>query len=141
VALAPAARQPALEAFLSAQISKVMKIPAARLERDQALTALGIDSLTAVQLKNLVETSFGVEVSLVSFLQGPTISGLAALLSGQITALDEAAPNAPTLASAGTPDPIDPLRADAILATLDDLPDAEVERLLGQLSAEEEPIV
>jgi len=71
-------RRLTLEKYLLAEISKVVKIPAARIKPDQALTTLGIDSLMAIELKNTVESKLGVNLPITALLKGPSVKDLCA---------------------------------------------------------------
>ena len=73
----PTQRQNVLEAFLQKQTARILGMDAARLDLSQPLDTLGLDSLMAMELKNSLETAFGVNLSVASLLQGPTISSLA----------------------------------------------------------------
>ena len=73
----PAKRQPALEDFIQRQAARVLGMDAARLNLNQPLDTVGLDSLMAIELKNSLESKLGVNLSIASLLQGPTISSLA----------------------------------------------------------------
>jgi acyl-coenzyme A synthetase/AMP-(fatty) acid ligase/acyl carrier protein len=84
-------RQPLLELYLQDHLSRLLRLPAARLNTHSPLTSYGLDSLSAVELKNYVERELGVKVSLARLLQGISISDLARDSVGQL--------------GAGTPEP------------------------------------
>ncbi|MES1243434.1 MAG: amino acid adenylation domain-containing protein [Acidobacteriota bacterium] len=77
LALAAEERATALEPALRAWAARALGVPAARVEPDQRLTALGLDSLAAVELQHAVERRLGVPVSIASLLEGATVRGLA----------------------------------------------------------------
>jgi acyl transferase domain-containing protein/acyl carrier protein len=66
-----------LEAYLQEQIAKVLGIPASRLDRDKSLMNVGLDSLMALELKNRIEGSLGVELPIANLLKGPSVAELA----------------------------------------------------------------
>ncbi|HAX70809.1 MAG TPA: hypothetical protein DCY14_14450 [Anaerolineae bacterium] len=72
----PTQRQKVLEDFLQKQTARILGMDAARLDLSQPLDTMGLDSLMAMELKNSLETAFGVKLSVASLLQGPTISSL-----------------------------------------------------------------
>ena len=77
-------RQERLEAYLSEQVAGVLRVPESRLDREQPLTALGLDSLMAIELKNRIERELTVHISIVAFLQGPSIRQFTAQLLEQL---------------------------------------------------------
>jgi acyl carrier protein len=64
------------------------------LDLDQPLDTVGLDSLMAIELKNSLESKLGVNLSIASLLQGPTISSLAREMLGELDS-PEAANEAP----------------------------------------------
>ncbi len=72
----PVDRQKVLEDFIQRQTARVLGMDPARLALDQPLDTLGLDSLMAIELKNSLEFKLGINLSVVSLLQGPTISSL-----------------------------------------------------------------
>ena len=71
-------RRSLLEDHLAARLSGVLRMPAGRIERDQPLTAFGLDSLASVEVQEAVETSLGLRLELADLLRGPTLRQLAA---------------------------------------------------------------
>ncbi|MCX7571137.1 amino acid adenylation domain-containing protein [Tumebacillus sp. DT12] len=71
-------REAALDGYLLAKASEVLRMAAAPELLEQPLYALGIDSLMAVELKNDLEERFGVDLPLSRFLDGLTLKGAAA---------------------------------------------------------------
>lgn len=72
----PTQRRTVLEDFLQKQTARILGMDAARLDLSQPLDTMGLDSLMAMELKNSLERAFGVNLSVASLLQGPTISSL-----------------------------------------------------------------
>jgi len=79
-AAAPAERLPRLVALLVEQVARVVGVPGVRLDLERPLGSLGIDSLMAAELKNRIEGELGVTVPIVRLLEGPSLTGLAAML-------------------------------------------------------------
>jgi myxalamid-type polyketide synthase MxaE and MxaD len=69
-------RQQALSLYIEKQIAQVLGHPSLKLEQHQHLHRLGIDSLTAVELKNRVNADLGTSISAVTFLQGVSFGQL-----------------------------------------------------------------
>ncbi len=78
-----------LEAFLRETAAAVLRISPARLDRRQPLSALGIDSLSAVEIRNEVEVRLGVAPSLTGLLEG---AGLARLAEEILEELETSSP-------------------------------------------------
>jgi amino acid adenylation domain-containing protein/thioester reductase-like protein len=70
--------------FIQKQAARVLGMDASRLGLDAPLDTLGLDSLMAMELKHSLESKFGVQISVASLLQGPTISTLAAEALGSL---------------------------------------------------------
>ncbi|HEY0738300.1 MAG TPA: amino acid adenylation domain-containing protein, partial [Herpetosiphonaceae bacterium] len=75
---APDERQTMLTAYLRSQIAAALQVSPEQIGLEQPVSALGIDSLMAVELQHTLETELGVVVSMVSFLQDQTVDQLAA---------------------------------------------------------------
>ena len=122
LALEPAARAEVVRQRLRAHAGAVLRLDPATLDVHEPLTAFGIDSLMAVELKNRVDRDLGLSVPLVHYLDGSGIERLAEVL------LDSAGPVA---AAAGSEE-------GALLAQLPEMSDAEVDALLKRMLAERE---
>jgi amino acid adenylation domain-containing protein len=94
LAAAPHERPPLLAAYLQGLAAHALEIPPSQLGPDQPLSALGLDSLMAVELQHAVEVDLGLIVPMVSFLQGLSIAAIAAQTLDQLAAADQ--PPAPT---------------------------------------------
>ncbi len=79
-ALEPAERSAALVAFLRERAAEALGISADAVEPDRPLTGMGLDSLSAVELKGGVEAALGVTVPLAGLLEGENLRALAARL-------------------------------------------------------------
>jgi acyl transferase domain-containing protein/acyl-CoA synthetase (AMP-forming)/AMP-acid ligase II/thioesterase domain-containing protein/acyl carrier protein len=87
LAAAPSERLRLIETFLAAQVSGVIGLSADRIEAQQSLNSLGIDSLMSIELKNRIEAELGVVIPVVKLLEGPTIAEFSELLSSLVGAL------------------------------------------------------
>jgi amino acid adenylation domain-containing protein/thioester reductase-like protein len=94
----PAKRQHVLESFIQRNTARILGMDAARLDLSQPLDTLGLDSLMAIELKNSLESKIGVNLSIATLLQGPTISSLAKEMLGELDS-PEAKNEAPLLIS------------------------------------------
>ncbi len=105
-ALDPAERRPMLQAWLRERAAAILGVPASRIGDRQPLTGLGLDSLSAVELKASVEGELGLPVPLSELLRGVGIAELADdLLSGlaEEPAWDVPLPRALSLAGGSAP--------------------------------------
>src|SRR5690606_11984416 len=71
-----AQRQQLLSDFLQKQTARILGMEPSQINPDQPLDTMGLDSLMAMELKNSLESKLGVNLSVASLLQGPTLSRL-----------------------------------------------------------------
>ncbi len=77
LALPTEARQDRLVAYLAQELSRSLRIPVARIDPEVALPRLGLDSLTATELKNRIRDGLECVIPVVKFLEGLSIRDLA----------------------------------------------------------------
>jgi myxalamid-type polyketide synthase MxaE and MxaD len=92
----PAERRPLLERHLSEQLAAVLRLPVARLDPARPLGSMGLESLTALEFRNRLETSLGIKLSATLVWNHPTIKALATYIAARIDVSLEG----------GTPDPV-----------------------------------
>jgi acyl carrier protein len=63
--------------YLRQQVHSVLGLEVASVELDKPLQALGLDSLTGIQLRNRIEDDLGVSLSVVDFLKGLSMADVA----------------------------------------------------------------
>ena len=73
-----------LVTLVTEHLARVLGTAPAGLEPDARLTDLGLDSLMAVELRNRLEREFGVDIPVMTLLQGPSAAGVAALIGAAI---------------------------------------------------------
>jgi myxalamid-type polyketide synthase MxaE and MxaD len=129
LAAAPDERRALLRSYLSEQVARVLGLSPSKLDLQQPLSQLGMDSLMAVELKNRIAADFKLNIPVVKFLQGFSIDQAVTQMLNQLA--DEAAhpAMAPLAAADGN--------AEFLLAKLDQLSDEEVGSLLADMLAEE----
>lgn len=87
------ARRKLLQSYLGELMAKVLGLSASRLSKldvNQPINSLGVDSLMAVELKTLIEADLGVTVPVTSFLQSSALSQLADDVLSRLDLLDPA---------------------------------------------------
>jgi NAD(P)-dependent dehydrogenase (short-subunit alcohol dehydrogenase family) len=100
----PSERRPLLVEHCRELTSRVLRIEPSHLDVDVALNTVGLDSMTALELRIRLDKSVGIAPSVVEILKGLSISQLAALLDERL---------------AGTPDTSTP-GLDELVSGLDD---------------------
>jgi acyl transferase domain-containing protein len=122
----PQTRKALIEDYLRDLVARSFRMPVAKISTEQPLNSMGIDSLTAIEVKRRVESDLGVIVPVVALLQGPSIAQLAELL------LDELSNGA------GSRSEIKPANDDCELAVVDQLSESQVDALLREILIEEQ---
>jgi NAD(P)-dependent dehydrogenase (short-subunit alcohol dehydrogenase family)/acyl carrier protein len=113
-------RQQVLESFLSKQAAKVLRTSPATIDLSKPLHELGLDSLTAVELVNLIEGELGLTVPTAQLMGGQDLAALATMMAESV--------DGSSVPTSTRPEAADP-------ATLvENLSDAEVDALLKEHS-------
>ena len=112
---------PLLQSYLGEQVARVLGLSISKLDVQQPLSNLGLDSLMAVELKNRIAVDLGVDVPMVKFLQDFSVAQAATQVLEQLTA---EASNSAMSDGDSVPD-------------ISQLSDAEVDSLLNDLLAKE----
>jgi acyl transferase domain-containing protein/acyl carrier protein len=111
-------RRQLMEAFLRKHAAKVLRTSTANLDASKPLHELGLDSLTAVELVNLIEGDLGLAVPTAKLMGGENLLSLAAMLAESI--------EGPSAAPVKHEQKVEPGKP------VEELSDAEVEALLHQ---------
>jgi NAD(P)-dependent dehydrogenase (short-subunit alcohol dehydrogenase family)/acyl carrier protein len=134
LAAEPAERRQLLQFYLGEQVARVLGLSPSKLDIQQPLSHLGLDSLMAVELKNRIAVDLKVNVPVVKFLQGFSVDQAVTQVLDQLAA--EAANPTTPLAPAVAP-PGEQRNAERLLANLDRLSDEQVGSLLTDMLGEE----
>ena len=119
-----------VDAYVRLQVAGVLRLAVDKLDTQESMLNLGLDSLMLTELKHRIEQDLNVSLPLVSLLQGPSVQQLGELIrEQQADALPEAPP------ASETPDELD---AEQLLDQLDDMSEEEIERLLSLMADEED---
>ena len=139
LAAQPAQRHRLLQSYLVEQVARVLGVSTSRLDVQQPLSNLGLDSLMAVELKNRIAVDLGVNMPMVKFLQGPSVEQAAAQILDQLTAEVSSGSAAPAPAAVQRHSDQGNGNINAhLLANLEQLSDEEVNSLLTEMLAKEE---
>jgi acyl carrier protein len=123
LAVDPAERQQFLSTQIRDQLARVLGMPPAKVDVEQPLTNLGIDSLMAVEIGNQIQVMAGVEIPVMKFMEGISIAGLSAYVIEQMSG--EEVPTA-------VPPDAQPT-AEQVLEQVQQLSDEEVDALLHEM--------
>ena len=118
MAVAPGERRQFLTAQLRDEVAKVLGTSSPKLDVEQPLLDLGLDSLMAVETGNRIQAMVGVDVPTMKLLEGISIAGLAAFVLEQLSQTSAPAP-APKLSGQET--------AEQLLERVDPLSEEEVD--------------
>ncbi|WP_414624618.1 GNAT family N-acetyltransferase [Calothrix sp. CCY 0018] len=80
-----AEKEQLLETRIKEQVARIMEVSIAELDLKQSLIQLGLDSLMAIDLSNVLMSEMKVDVSTMKILQGLSISQLVELSLEQLT--------------------------------------------------------
>jgi acyl carrier protein len=107
----------------------------ARIDTQQSLRNLGIDSLIAVEVRNHINTELGVNIPLAKLMQSESINALAAFVAERLLERNRDDVSKSPTREAGVKLDIPLGGADTadLLERIDDLTDEEVERHLSLL--------
>jgi NAD(P)-dependent dehydrogenase (short-subunit alcohol dehydrogenase family)/acyl carrier protein len=125
----PQERQSLIEEYLQGQIGRVLRLPPAAIAVTQPLGALGLESLTAIELRNRLERDLGLALSATLVWNYPTIATMARYIAQRLGLPLESKPEPAEAAGARPAAP----RIDTKLDDVRRLSDAEaLARLLGR---------
>lgn len=119
----PAKQRTLLMGYVQSYAAKVLGLNTAKVGERVPLNEMGLDSLMAVELRNLLGNGLGLKRSLPATLvfDYPTVEAIADYLARDVLALTPAEPEA--VAPANAPD---------VIESIEDLSDDEVDRLLQE---------
>jgi acyl carrier protein len=85
-------RLPLINEFLAEQVVKVLALGAGtRIDLQRSVMEMGLDSLMAMELRNRIQSSLGVRISVADLLGGLTPAELAAQVLAQVSLSAETA--------------------------------------------------
>src|SRR5262249_7963432 len=122
LAASPFERRALVEAYLRAEMARLLKTPLSDEDMEMPVQSLGLDSLMAIQVRNRVEAGLGVSVSVVDFLKGLRVRQLVDNIVAQLAPAAQSEPRPavyrpPTTDQAGV-GALSESEVDSLLATL-----------------------
>jgi NADP-dependent 3-hydroxy acid dehydrogenase YdfG/aryl carrier-like protein len=96
VSAPPVERQQLLESRLREQVAKVLGFSAAKLDMLESLINLGLDSLTAIELRNWINNEMEVNLPVIKIMEGASIAQLAELMLSQLALAEVIASASPS---------------------------------------------
>lgn len=88
----PDLRLELVERYLREHVARIAKTGFAEISSEQPLIALGLDSLGATELANLVETEMGLQIDVASLLEGLSLNRLAEIIVDRIGSAEKTQP-------------------------------------------------
>jgi acyl transferase domain-containing protein/acyl-CoA synthetase (AMP-forming)/AMP-acid ligase II/NAD(P)-dependent dehydrogenase (short-subunit alcohol dehydrogenase family)/acyl carrier protein/SAM-dependent methyltransferase len=80
----PDERKTLLVRHVRQQIAQMLGVEASQVDVGQPINNLGLDSLMAIELRNRVKTDLGIDIPMVTFMEGPNIAEMAGDLDEQL---------------------------------------------------------
>jgi len=127
VAESPQRQRSLLEQHLQEQIGQVLRLPASEVDIYIPLTNMGMDSLTALEMRNKLEAALGLKLSATMLWNYPTVATLTPYLVERVNA-DYRSAEAPEAEPNGGAADADDL--DLVLAEVEQLSEDEVDELV-----------
>ena len=135
--LSPDERLARLTSMLRAMIAGSLRITPDKLDLDESVMDVGMDSLAGMQVKTAVEAALHVQIPVGAFLEGLSTRQLGARLAAAFDDAQRSPRSAPSTTAPSEPAAIDARSASELLASVETMSEAEVDRLLAQMQREE----
>lgn len=71
--------------ILSIELAAVVKIPVSEIKLNRSISELGIDSLMSLELSRGLHAKYGLEITSMELLSGPSLDQLTENLVAQLT--------------------------------------------------------
>ena len=70
--------------LLAAEIARILRLPADEIDRHRPLSAIGMDSLMALELRMAAEQRMGIDIPLMSLANGATLTDISRRILARI---------------------------------------------------------
>jgi NAD(P)-dependent dehydrogenase (short-subunit alcohol dehydrogenase family)/acyl carrier protein len=77
--------------LLTAEVAKILRLPAEDVNRQRPLSEIGMDSLMALELRTAVQQRLGLDVPAMAIADGTTLNDIATRLVGRVSSGQETA--------------------------------------------------
>jgi len=129
----PEQREPAVLQFLVDSLSRALQLAPEKIDPHLPLPSLGMDSLSALDLRSDIETQTSIKVPMRELMKQTTLSQLAHYIVG-LTGSADSVPQPE--AKRYRIEEVDIEDAESVLAKIEGFADEDVERLLAELTSE-----
>ena len=75
----------ALSEMLKNEFASLLRLSESDIETDVSINDYGIDSIMTVEFSRVMRSKYGLEISTMELLSGPTITGMAGVMSDRIS--------------------------------------------------------
>jgi NAD(P)-dependent dehydrogenase (short-subunit alcohol dehydrogenase family)/acyl carrier protein len=134
MAVTPDGRQEFLVKHISTQLARVLGSSPEKLDTEQPLLNMGLDSLMALEIGNQIQSDVGVKIPPMKFMEGLSISGLARLVIEKLTK-EQADSSQSSKPSSAVEDTLAASEGD-LEEQVESLSDERVDAMLGELLEE-----
>lgn len=121
-----------LRSYLLAEIAKALQIPVAKIDIQQSLSSLGMDSLMGLELKDRIQAELEIEISITQFFAAPSIDQLITQLLSDLNLADTEAKESLIINQNEMLTAADNWLIENLLSNLDDFSDSEIDSLLQE---------
>lgn len=125
-------RYQSLRSSLLAEIAKALQIPVAKMDVQQSLSSLGMDSLMSLELKNRIQAELELEISITQFFTAPSIDQLITQLLSDLGLVDTETKESLTINQNEMLAEADNWLIENLLSNLDEFSDSEIDSLLQE---------
>lgn len=121
-----------LRSYLLAEIAKALQIPVAKMDVQQSLSSLGMDSLMGLELKDRIQAELELEISITQFFTAPSIDQLITQLLSDLDLADTETKESLVINQNEMLAEADNWLIENLLSNLDDFSDSEIDSLLQE---------
>ncbi|MEM9588789.1 MAG: SDR family NAD(P)-dependent oxidoreductase, partial [Planctomycetota bacterium] len=129
-------RQDLIAQAMSDKLTSLLGLPEHQIDRQRPLLELGMDSLMAVELRNWMDHRLKVAVPISEMMGASSIDRLSSFVSTMM--MDQQPPGDDVHSTAGANSPPQPSSEERMLAEIETMDEAQLDRLLMEMSASQD---